>query len=160
MNFFNCLPGNSGEKVVLPRKVLEPSAAVPVERMFSTAGDVLRPRRTCLSKQSFEHLVFLKGNLYLKGLFKVQMEEGWGRGRIEYYSFLSPSIVKCKSIAYLFQKWIFIRKLTGEAHKFFFVEQFSLVNLIHGAKCHGSLSLFFVNGTLEFCIVFEFGMYE
>ena len=48
-----------------------PSSAA-VERLFSTAGDVLRPKRACLSEDNFEHLVFLKGNLHLlKQKFKV-----------------------------------------------------------------------------------------
>ena len=41
-----------------------PSSA-GVERLFSVAGDVLRPKRDCLSDDNFEHLVFLKGNLHL-----------------------------------------------------------------------------------------------
>ena len=41
-----------------------PSSAA-VERLFSVAGDVLRPKRACLSEDNFEHLVFLKGNLQL-----------------------------------------------------------------------------------------------
>ncbi|KAG0712993.1 hypothetical protein GWK47_017225 [Chionoecetes opilio] len=48
-----------------------PSSAA-VERLFSTAGDVLRPKRACLSEDNFEYLVFLKGNLHLlKQKFKV-----------------------------------------------------------------------------------------
>ena len=43
-----------------------------VEHLFSTADNVLRPRRACLSKANFKHLVFLKGNLHLvKPKFKV-----------------------------------------------------------------------------------------
>ena len=49
-----------------------PSSAA-VERLFSTAGDVLR---ACLSEANFEHLVFLKGNLHLvKPKFKVPRVE-------------------------------------------------------------------------------------
>ena len=52
-----------------------PSSAA-VERLFSTAGDVLRPKRACLSEANFEHLVFLKGNLHLvKPKFKVPRVE-------------------------------------------------------------------------------------
>ncbi|KAG0728240.1 hypothetical protein GWK47_032899 [Chionoecetes opilio] len=48
-----------------------PSSAA-VERLFSIAGDVLRPKRACLSEDNFEYLVFLKGNLHLlKQKFKV-----------------------------------------------------------------------------------------
>ncbi|KAG0728071.1 LON peptidase N-terminal domain and RING finger protein 3 [Chionoecetes opilio] len=48
-----------------------PSSAA-VERLFSTAGDVLRPKRACLSEDNFEYLVFLKGNLHLlKQKFKL-----------------------------------------------------------------------------------------
>ena len=47
-----------------------PSSAA-VERSFSVAGDVLRPKRACLSDY-FEQLVFLKGNLQLlKESFKM-----------------------------------------------------------------------------------------
>ncbi|MEL7309790.1 MAG: hypothetical protein AAGK05_19390 [Pseudomonadota bacterium] len=41
-----------------------PSSAA-VERLFCTAGDVLRPKRACVSEENFENLVFLKGNLHL-----------------------------------------------------------------------------------------------
>ncbi|KAG0718733.1 Zinc finger BED domain-containing protein 4 [Chionoecetes opilio] len=48
-----------------------PSSAA-VERLFSTAGDVLRPKRAYFSEDNFEYLVFLKGNLHLlKQKFKV-----------------------------------------------------------------------------------------
>ncbi|KAG0720092.1 hypothetical protein GWK47_049171 [Chionoecetes opilio] len=48
----------------------DPSSAA-VERLFSTAGDVLRPKGV-LSEDNFEYLVFLKGNLHLlKQKFKV-----------------------------------------------------------------------------------------
>ncbi|KAG0710725.1 hypothetical protein GWK47_022242 [Chionoecetes opilio] len=47
-------------------------SSAAVERLFSTAGDVLRPKRACLSEDNFEYLVFLKGNLHLlKQKFKV-----------------------------------------------------------------------------------------
>ncbi|KAG0710148.1 Glucoside xylosyltransferase 1 [Chionoecetes opilio] len=50
-----------------------PSSAA-VERLFSTAGDVLRPKRACLSEDNFEYLVFLKGNLHLlKQKFKARV---------------------------------------------------------------------------------------
>ena len=40
--------------------------------MFSVAGDVLRPKRACLSEDNFEHLVFFKGNFQLlKENFKM-----------------------------------------------------------------------------------------
>ena len=48
-----------------------PSSAA-VKLLFSTAEDVLRPKRACLSEANFEHLVFMKGNLHLvKPKFKV-----------------------------------------------------------------------------------------
>ena len=48
-----------------------PSSAA-VERSFSVAGDVLRPKRACLNDDYFEQLVFLKGNLQLlKESFKM-----------------------------------------------------------------------------------------
>ena len=48
-----------------------PSSAA-VERSFSVAGDVLRPKKACLIEDNFEHLVFLKGNLQLlKENFKM-----------------------------------------------------------------------------------------
>ncbi|KAG0724599.1 hypothetical protein GWK47_040292 [Chionoecetes opilio] len=50
----------------------ETQSSAAVERLFSTAGDVLRPKRACLSEDNFEYLVFLKGNLHLlKQKFKV-----------------------------------------------------------------------------------------
>ena len=50
----------------------ELSSSGAVERLFSTAGDVLRLERSCLSKAIFKHLVFLKRNLHLvKPKFKV-----------------------------------------------------------------------------------------
>ena len=36
-----------------------------MERLFSTAEDILGPKRACLSEQNFDHLVFLRGNLHL-----------------------------------------------------------------------------------------------
>ena len=52
-----------------------PSSAA-VERLFSTAGDVLRPKRACLSEANFENLVFLKGNLHLfKQTLKLQEDD-------------------------------------------------------------------------------------
>ncbi|QQP36250.1 Uncharacterized protein FKW44_021291 [Caligus rogercresseyi] len=36
-----------------------------VERMFSTAGDVLRPKRASMTSDMFEKLVFTKGNMQL-----------------------------------------------------------------------------------------------
>ncbi|KAG0712264.1 hypothetical protein GWK47_018881 [Chionoecetes opilio] len=41
-----------------------PSSAA-VERMFSTAGDVLRPKRASMTSDRFEKLVFTKGNMQL-----------------------------------------------------------------------------------------------
>ena len=41
-----------------------PSSAA-VERIFSTAGDIIRPKRSSLSSSNFEELVFWKGNLDL-----------------------------------------------------------------------------------------------
>ena len=43
-----------------------PSSAA-VERMFSTAGDILRPKRAALASANFQKLVFLKGNMSLLG---------------------------------------------------------------------------------------------
>lgn len=39
-----------------------PSSA-SVERLFSFGSDILRPKRSALSSQNFEQLVFMKGNL-------------------------------------------------------------------------------------------------
>ena len=36
-----------------------------MERLFSTAGDVLRAKRSSLDEVNFEELVFLKGNMDL-----------------------------------------------------------------------------------------------
>ncbi|QQP35450.1 Uncharacterized protein FKW44_023682, partial [Caligus rogercresseyi] len=41
-----------------------PSSAA-VERMFSTAGDVLRPKRASMTSDRLEKLVFTKGNMQL-----------------------------------------------------------------------------------------------
>ncbi|QQP53253.1 Uncharacterized protein FKW44_005665, partial [Caligus rogercresseyi] len=41
-----------------------PSSAA-VERMFSTAGDVLRPKCASMTSDRFEKLVFTKGNMQL-----------------------------------------------------------------------------------------------
>ena len=55
-----------------------------MERLFSVAGSVLRPKRTCLSEDNFEHLVFLKGNLQLlKENFK--MPKGVVEEEFSYY---------------------------------------------------------------------------
>lgn len=43
-----------------------PSSAA-VERLFSVAGDILRPKRASLTACNFEQLVFLRGNLKLMG---------------------------------------------------------------------------------------------
>uniref|UniRef100_A0A3Q2Z3R4 Uncharacterized LOC109529306 n=1 Tax=Hippocampus comes TaxID=109280 RepID=A0A3Q2Z3R4_HIPCM len=53
-----------------------PSSAA-VERVFSTAGDIVRPKRTALANASFDKLVFLKGNLNLLGFptYKGQFED-------------------------------------------------------------------------------------
>ncbi|QQP50799.1 Uncharacterized protein FKW44_011929, partial [Caligus rogercresseyi] len=40
-------------------------ALLAVERMFSTAGDVLRPKRASMTSDRFEELVFTKGNMQL-----------------------------------------------------------------------------------------------
>ena len=41
-----------------------PSSAA-VERLFSSAGDILRPKRSILTNQNFEKLVFMRGNMQL-----------------------------------------------------------------------------------------------
>ncbi|XP_019748720.1 uncharacterized protein LOC109529736 isoform X1 [Hippocampus comes] len=53
-----------------------PSSAA-VERTFSTAGDVLRPKRAALASPDFQNLVFLKGNMSLLGYpsYKGQFAE-------------------------------------------------------------------------------------
>ena len=43
-----------------------PSSAA-VERIFSTAGDIIRPKRSSLTASNFEELVFMKGNMDLLG---------------------------------------------------------------------------------------------
>ncbi|KAG0726087.1 hypothetical protein GWK47_037316 [Chionoecetes opilio] len=52
-----------------------PSSAA-VERLFSTAGDVLRAKRSSLEEVNFEELVFLKGNMDL-------LEEKMGQEDVE-----------------------------------------------------------------------------
>lgn len=52
-----------------------PSSAA-VERMFSTAGDVLRPKRASMTGAKFEKLVFTKGNMaFLEAALKKEREE-------------------------------------------------------------------------------------
>ena len=52
-----------------------PSSAA-VERLFSTAGDVLRAKRSSLDEVNFEELVFLKGNMdLLEKMGQEDMEE-------------------------------------------------------------------------------------
>jgi hypothetical protein len=41
-----------------------PSSAA-VERLFNSAGDILRPKRSSLSSSNFEKLVFMRGNMEL-----------------------------------------------------------------------------------------------
>jgi hypothetical protein len=48
-----------------------PSSAA-VERLFSTGSDILRPKRSTLTADNFEKLVFLKGNLHLLTASKWQ----------------------------------------------------------------------------------------
>lgn len=43
-----------------------PSSAA-VERLFSTGSDILRPKRSALTADNFEKLVFIKGNFHLLG---------------------------------------------------------------------------------------------
>ncbi|KAG0717296.1 hypothetical protein GWK47_054739 [Chionoecetes opilio] len=47
-----------------------PSSAA-VERLFSSAGDILRPKRSSLSNINFEQLVFVRGNMHLLGYKEV-----------------------------------------------------------------------------------------
>ena len=51
-----------------------PSSAA-VERLFSSAGDILRAKRSSLSNIHFEQLVFVRGNMHLLGYKEVQEEE-------------------------------------------------------------------------------------
>ncbi len=50
-----------------------PSSAA-VERLFSMASDVLRAKRSCLTAENFENLIFMKGNMDIMSL-KIQQEE-------------------------------------------------------------------------------------
>ncbi|QQP40221.1 Uncharacterized protein FKW44_014201, partial [Caligus rogercresseyi] len=55
-----------------------PSSAA-VERLFSMASDVLRAKRSCLTAENFENLIFMKGNMdiiqqHIMSL-KIQEEE-------------------------------------------------------------------------------------
>ncbi|QQP36697.1 Uncharacterized protein FKW44_021870, partial [Caligus rogercresseyi] len=50
-----------------------------VERLFSMASDVLRAKRSCLTAENFENLIFMKGNMdiiqqHIMSL-KIQEEE-------------------------------------------------------------------------------------
>jgi hypothetical protein len=53
-----------------------PSSAA-VERLFSEGSDILRPKRSCLTADNFEKLVFLKGNLHLlnEKWLPIEMDE-------------------------------------------------------------------------------------
>jgi hypothetical protein len=54
-----------------------PSSAA-VERLFSSGSDILRPKRSTLTADNFEKLVFLKGNLHLldaKRIAQLQTED-------------------------------------------------------------------------------------
>ncbi|KAG0718173.1 hypothetical protein GWK47_007830 [Chionoecetes opilio] len=51
-------------------------SSAAVERLFSTAGDVLRAKRSSLEEVNFEELVFLKGNMDL-------LEEKMGQEDVE-----------------------------------------------------------------------------
>jgi len=52
-----------------------PSSAA-VERLFSTAGNVLRPKRSSLTASNFEQLVLLKGNsMVLKAALKEDLKK-------------------------------------------------------------------------------------
>ena len=52
-----------------------PSSAA-VERMFSTAGDVLRPKRASMTSDKFQQLVFTKGNMaLLEAILKREKRE-------------------------------------------------------------------------------------
>ena len=42
-----------------------PSSAAVMERLFSLGSDILRPKRSSLTADNFEKLVFLKGNIHL-----------------------------------------------------------------------------------------------
>ena len=45
-----------------------------MERLFSSAGDILRAKRSSLSNVNFEQLVFVRGNMHLLGYNEVQEE--------------------------------------------------------------------------------------
>ena len=54
------------------------SSSAAVERLFSSAGDILKPKRSSLSNLNFESLVFFSGNLNLLGFKewrKIEEEE-------------------------------------------------------------------------------------
>jgi hypothetical protein len=51
-----------------------PSSAA-VERLFSSAGDILRAKRSSLSNINFEQLVFVRGNMHLLGYKEVQEQD-------------------------------------------------------------------------------------
>ena len=45
-----------------------------MERLFSSAGDILRARRSSLSNIHFKQLVFVRGNMHLLVYKEVQEE--------------------------------------------------------------------------------------
>ncbi len=51
-------------------------SSATVERLFSLGSDALRPKRSSLTDDNFEKLVFVNGNMHLlKGKWLFQREE-------------------------------------------------------------------------------------
>jgi hypothetical protein len=50
-------------------------SSAAVERLFSMGSDILRPKRSALTANNFEKLVFLKGNLHMLNQKKWGEEE-------------------------------------------------------------------------------------
>lgn len=51
------------------------SSSAAGKRLFSSAGDILRAKRSSLSNINFEQLVFVRGNMHLLGYKEVQEQD-------------------------------------------------------------------------------------
>ncbi|KAG0711523.1 Guanine nucleotide-binding protein G(q) subunit alpha [Chionoecetes opilio] len=70
-----CLEESFSRKDIVTPEVLRKTctSSAAVERLFSSAGDILRPKRSSLSNINFEQLVFVRGNMHLLGYKEVHL---------------------------------------------------------------------------------------
>ncbi|KAG0711062.1 hypothetical protein GWK47_021441 [Chionoecetes opilio] len=68
-----CLEESFSRKDIVTPEVLRKTctSSAAVEKLFSSAGDILRPKRSSLSNINFEQLVFVRGNMHLLGYKEV-----------------------------------------------------------------------------------------